>query len=134
MSDCCSNHENHNHEEELEESVFSLKDENGEEQFFALLDEYEKNGKKYWICEEVKVENGQIVENTSSEEFYITLFAAEEDEEGNMALGDVESEEEFQEIIDEWELTSDKAVFYEDDPIDEDDSIEEDEEEEEEKE
>ncbi len=82
--------------EDLE--VFVLTDESGQEHHFVLLAEIDDGGKRYWICEEIMVnEEGQI------EEFgEVYPFLVKEDESGGLFVDSIESEEEFERVSKAW--------------------------------
>lgn len=82
------NDHEHEHEERIVE-VFSIS-ESGEETFFEKLEEYEKDGSVYWICQEVFlderleriVDRGefQVFKLISREEEYLEILDPDEAE------------------------------------------------------
>lgn len=84
-------------EEDLD--VFVLTDEQGHEHHFVVLAEIEDGMKKYWICEEIKVnEEGEIQQFGD-----IYPFEVKEAEDGGLYIDSVESEEEFERVSKAWE-------------------------------
>ncbi|HOK87877.1 MAG TPA: DUF1292 domain-containing protein [Fervidobacterium sp.] len=124
-------HEHHHHEHEHEHEqdheedhvdAFTLVDEEGNEHNFVLLGEVENKGKIYWVCEEIFVEDEEISDFGDT-----FLFSKSEDQEGNVFLDSIESEDEFNEVVKVWEdMVGDEDFF-----VDADDEEEEDEDEEE---
>ncbi|KUK03403.1 MAG: hypothetical protein XD58_0193 [Thermotoga sp. 50_1627] len=79
--------------------VFVLTDEEGHEHHFVILAEIEDGMKKYWICEEIMMnEEGEI------EQFGdIYPFEVKEAEDGGLYIDSVQSEEEFERVSKAWE-------------------------------
>ncbi|ABV32903.1 MULTISPECIES: DUF1292 domain-containing protein [Pseudothermotoga] len=78
--------------------VFVLTDENNVDHHFVLLAEIENSGKKYWVCEEIMVdEEGQI---TDFGEIY--PFEVKKDDTGNLFVDSIETEEEFDRVSEAW--------------------------------
>ncbi len=79
--------------------VFVLTDEQGNEHHFVILAEIEDGMKKYWICEEIMVnEQGEI------EQFGdVYPFEVKQAEDGSLYIDSVESEEEFERVSKAWE-------------------------------
>ncbi len=103
--ECCCSHE---HDDELYEApVFSLEDEEGNEVFFAYLDEVELDGKKYWVCQKVDVDqNEEVVQSLEDDQMDIFVFEAEDEDDGEgVSLSDIEDEQELQKVVDYWEST-----------------------------
>jgi uncharacterized protein YrzB (UPF0473 family) len=127
MFDHEHNHHHHDHEHEHHDHIdaFTLMDEEGNEHHFVLLGEVENKGKTYWVCEEIFVENDEVSEFGDT-----YLFVKTEDEDGNVFLDSIESEEEFNEVAKIWEEMMGGEDFFVD--LDEEDEDEEDEEDEEE--
>jgi len=100
---CCGNHD----DEMYEAPVFSLENEEGDEIFFAYLDEVEFEGKKYWVCQQVEVDqNQEVVQSMEDDQMDIYVFEVEDAEDGeNVNLSDIEDEEVLQRVVDYWEKT-----------------------------
>ncbi|HOJ88062.1 MAG TPA: DUF1292 domain-containing protein [Pseudothermotoga sp.] len=78
--------------------VFVLTDEDNVDHHFVLLAEIEDSGKKYWVCEEIMVdEKGEI---TDFGEIY--PFQVKEDENGDLFVDSIETEEEFEKVSTAW--------------------------------
>lgn len=78
--------------------VFVLTDENNIDHHFVLLAEIEDLGKKYWVCEEIMVdEKGEI---TDFGEIY--PFQVKEGENGDLFVDSIETEEEFERVSTAW--------------------------------
>ncbi len=78
--------------------VFVLTDENNVDHHFVLLAEIEDSGKKYWVCEEIMVdERGEI---TDFGEIY--PFRVKEGENGDLFVDSIETEEEFERVSTAW--------------------------------
>lgn len=78
--------------------VFVLTDENNVDHHFVLLAEIEDAGKKYWVCEEIMVdENGEIADFGE-----IYPFQVKEGENGELFVDSIETEEEFERVSTAW--------------------------------
>lgn len=78
--------------------VFVLTDEDNVDHHFVLLAEIEDSGKKYWICEEIMVdEKGEI---TDFGEIY--PFQVKEGEDGGLFVDSIETDEEFERVSKAW--------------------------------
>jgi len=101
-------HHDHDHEHEHDHiDAFTLTDEEGNEHHFVLLGEVENKGKTYWVCEEIFVENEEVSEFGDT-----YLFLKSEDDEGNVFLDSVQSEDEFNEVVKIWEdMMGDEDFF-----------------------
>jgi uncharacterized protein YrzB (UPF0473 family) len=82
-------------------------DEEGNEHFYACLDEFEKEGKKYIITMELDLneeeeEEGILVNPFENEELEVFVFVDEGEEEGDRIVSVVEDDEEFNKIVEEW--------------------------------
>ncbi len=100
--------------EDLE--VFVLTDENGQEHHFILLAEIQDNNKKYWICEEIMVDDEGRIEEFGE----VYPFLLKEDENGGLFVDSIESEEEFERVSKAWNELLEKdenlrAMFSPDD-------------------
>lgn len=83
--------------EKEELDAFVLSDENGENHHFVLLGEFEKNDKRYWICEEIVVaENGEIESFGDIYPFRVT------EGNGELYVDTVDNEEEFIDVSNTW--------------------------------
>lgn len=93
------NNENLNQSNEEEFEFFSITDENDEEHDFALVTEFEADGKTYWICQEANFKDDNAVE--LDEDAYVA-FRVEKNENGNVYLDSLDDEE-FEKLNKEWQ-------------------------------
>ena len=95
--------------------VFSFRNDKDEEVYFALLDEFQYGEKEYWICQKVDVEN---MEEPAFDEENDELFVfAKEEEDGETVLSELESEEELEKVVEEWQKAIEvETEFNEDEP------------------
>ncbi|HAA85508.1 MAG TPA: DUF1292 domain-containing protein [Kosmotogaceae bacterium] len=84
--------------EEEDLQVFSITDEDDEEHHFALVNEFEHDGKNYWVCEELFFDEEDEI--SVDEEAYVIFRAEEED--GNTFLFSLE-EAEFDNASKKWD-------------------------------
>ncbi|AEH50276.1 DUF1292 domain-containing protein [Pseudothermotoga thermarum] len=78
--------------------VFVLTDEDGQEHHFVILAEIDDGMKKYWICEEIMVDEDGNIQDFGE----IYPFAVREDENGGIFVDSIESEEEFEKVSKAW--------------------------------
>lgn len=106
----------HEHEHQHEHvDAFTLMDEDGNEHHFVRLGEVENRGKLYWVCEEIFVENEEIVDFGDT-----YIFVKTEDEGGNVFLDSIDDEEEFNEVAQIWEdMMGDEDYFLDEEDDDE---------------
>lgn len=86
----------HEHDEELE--VFVLTDDKGEEKAFVFVAEIEDEGKTYWVCEEVEIQE----DGSAKESGELYLFEKTE-EDGELYLSSIDDDEEFERVSKIWE-------------------------------
>ncbi len=95
--------------------VFSFRNDKDEEVYFALLDEFQYGEKEYWICQKVDVEN--MEEPTFDEENDELFVFAKEEEDGETVLSELESEEELEKVVEEWQKAIEvETEIYEEEP------------------
>jgi uncharacterized protein YrzB (UPF0473 family) len=94
----------HDHDEEL--PMLGIMDEEGNEHFYACLDEFEKAGKQYIITMELdmdeKDEEGVLADPFENDELEVIVFVDEGEEDGERIVSVVENDEEFNGVIEEW--------------------------------
>ncbi len=102
--DCACGHD-HDHDEEL--PMLGITDDEGNEHFYACLDEFEKDGKKYIITMELDLdeeedEEGILVNPFENDELEVIVFIDEGEEEGDRVVSVVEEDDEFNIVVEEW--------------------------------
>ena len=103
-------------QEEYELPLLKIADEEGNEMHYACLQELEWNNKKYLITMELETddESDEVLENPfEDDELEVFIFIEEGEEDGNRIISIVEDDDEFNEVVEEWnsiiELESEQA-------------------------
>lgn len=92
-------------QEEYELPLLKIADEDGNEMHYACLQELELNSKKYLITMELETDDEQddVLENPfEDDELEVFIFIEEGEEDGNRIISIVEDDEEFNEVVEEW--------------------------------
>jgi len=92
-------------QEEYELPLLKIADEEGNEMHYACLQELEWNNKKYLITMELETddESDEVLENPfEDDELEVFIFIEEGEEDGNRIISIVEDDDEFNEVVEEW--------------------------------
>jgi hypothetical protein len=113
---CCEGDERGYEGEENDLFVFSFRDDNDQEIYFARLDEFLFNEKEYWICQKVDIEAVDKDFEFDEENSEIYVFIAE-DEEGETVLTELDSEEELEKVVEEWQKSIEESFPSEEEEV-----------------
>jgi len=97
--------ENNEQQEDYELPLLKIADEDGNEMYYACLQELEFNNKKYLITMELEAEDesDEVLENPfEDDELEVFIFIEEGEEDGNRIISIVEDDEEFNAVVEEW--------------------------------
>jgi|SRR6056297_871301 len=99
--------------DEYELPLLKIADEDGNEMYYACLHELELNSKKYLITMELEADDDQddILENPfENDELEVFIFIEEGEEDGNQIISIVEDDDEFNEVVEEWNRMIEQEV------------------------